>query len=129
MGEPPVEEGFLGFGSFRPPPSGSAERDAVKRQGLPGSMVVHVRWIIEAGQGHGSTCPPALRLVTVKVTESGPRAETLGRPVYSLLIVMLPLTVPMSMLAAPEPIVPRSLLRFWSVIVTGKAQETLPLTE
>lgn len=48
---------------------------------------------------------------------------------YCLLMVMLPLTVPMSSLAAPEPILPWSLLRFCSEIVTGKPQDTLPLTE
>ncbi len=44
-------------------------------------------------------------------------------------MLMLPLIVPASTLAAPAPIFPSSRLFFCSEIVTGKSQETRPLTE
>jgi hypothetical protein len=52
-----------------------------------------------------------------------------ARRSYFLLMLMLPLIVPASTLAAPAPIVHSSRLFFCSEIVTGKSQETRPLTE
>jgi hypothetical protein len=58
-----------------------------------------------------------------------PPKEVLEGTNYSFAMVMLPLTVPMSTVADPAPIFPVNRLRFCSEMVTGKSQETLPLTE